>query len=143
MGQFKPLFSNKLQLRQHGRAQRKGFYNQNLPVMEQTGITAAACSCPLTQAASHYGAAITTHSTIHLPRPREAFVPAPESRTTPTRLASVGGGGEVRRSENSNKNRQLLMPSSLGWGRDCARGNSAKDQNETTPKKLLPFWSCV
>lgn len=139
------MFSNKLQLRQHGRAQKKDFYNQNLPVMEQTLASQQQLTPALWHKLLHVMVPITTKdsdSTIHFPRPREGSVPCSreqtQSRTTQTGLAGVGESGDVT-SENSNKSRQLFLLSSLGWQRDCARGDSAKDQIKTTPKKLLPF----
>lgn len=78
------MFSNKLQLRQHRRAQKKGFYNQNLPVMEQTLASRQQLAPALWHKLLHIMVPVTTKhsdSTIHPPRPREEFVPAPENRT--------------------------------------------------------------
>lgn len=103
------MFSNKLQLRQHGRAQKKGFYNQNLPVMEQTLASRQQLAPALWHKLLCIMVPVTTKhsdSTIHPPRPREEFVPAPENRTRAERqtgTAGVGGSGEVRRSENRKK----------------------------------------
>lgn len=116
--------------------------------MEQTLASHQQLAPALWHKLLHVMVPVTTKdsdSTIHLPRPKEGSVPCSreqiQSRTTQTGLTGVTGSGEVR-SENSNKTRQLLMLSSLGWERDCATGDSAKEQTKTIPKELLPFWNC-
>lgn len=110
--------------------------------MEQTLASHQQLAPALWHELLHVMVPVTTKdsdSTIHFPRPKEGSVPCSreqtQSRMTQTGLAGVGGSGEVR-SENSNKTRQLLMLSSLGWGRYCATRDSAKEQTKNNPKKI-------
>lgn len=141
--QFKPLFSNKLQLRQHRRAQKKGFYNQNLPVMKQTLAWWQQLAPALWHKLLHIMVPVTTKhsdSTIHPTRPREEFVPAPENRTRAERhrqgqqvLGEVVKSGGQKIGKKKWATAHALKP-----GREkrlCQRWQY-KRPNQNNPKKI-------
>lgn len=143
MRQFKPLFSNKLQLRQHRRAQKKGFYNQNLPVMEQTLASRQQLAPALWHKLLRIMVPVTTKhsdSTIHPPRPREEFVPAPENRTRAERHRQGHQVlGEVVKSGGQKIEKKWATAHALkpGMGkRLCQRGQYERP-NQNNPKKVI------
>lgn len=144
------MFSNKLQLRQHRRAQKKGFYNQNLPVMEQTLASWQQLALALWHKLLHIMVPVTTKhsdSTIHPSQAKGRVCTCSreqnQSRTTQTGTAGVGGSGEVRRSENRKKMGNCSCSQAWDGEEIVPEGTVQKTKPKQTQKNYCHFGTAI